>query len=334
MPLDPFLEPLLADLPPLPTHVDDFDAFRAQNQATTDAITSRLAEPGPEVKERREVGIPVDGGTIDLLVYRPFEPGPNPAYLYLHGGGWATGNIHYTAIDGLCRERCVGAGCVVVAVDYRKAPEHKFPTGLDDCHATLRWVHENAGTLGIDPDLIVVGGGSAGGNLTAALMLKVRDEGGPLPVLQLLEAPALDLTLSSPSVQTYGTGYGLDEADIRTYLEWYLRSPADATDPYASPLLAQDLSGLPPAHVMSSEYDPLRDDGERYATRLPEAGVPATFSLQLGHIHSSSMFTAAMESARAWRAEVCDVLRTAHARAGDQSVSSGNDVSRRRTTAP
>ena len=155
---------------------------------------------------------------------------------------------------------------------------------------------ENAADLDVRPELITVGGQSAGANLAAGLALKLRDEQGPRITLQLLEVPALDLTLSLPSHETYGTGYGLHVADVRRLGPLYLSSPDQATNPYASPLLAPDLSGLPPAYVMSAEYDMLRDDGERYVERLREAGVPATFSLQPGHVHFSGALTKVMAS--------------------------------------
>jgi len=314
MPVDPFLEPLLANPPLLPDEID-FPALRAQAHQDVDALADQLAEPGPEVKKRQDASIPATDGTIGLRIYHPFKDGPHPVHLYLHGGGWIIGSPWDKFTDIICRERCTAATCVVIAVDYRKAPEHKFPTGLNDCHAALTWISDHAADLGIRPGLITIGGASAGGNLAAALTLKVRDEDGPKLALQLLEVPALDLTLSLPSHQIYGSGYALALSDARKILHMYLTSPDQANDPYASPLLAPDLSGLPPAHIMSAEYDMLRDDGEEYARRLSEADVPATFSLQQGHVHNSAVFTKAMASARAWRQEAITVLRRTHQQA-------------------
>jgi acetyl esterase len=310
MPVDPFLEPLLPTLQPLP-EVIDYPAFRAQGEAAAEVMAEQLAEPGPEVKERRAVSLPVEGGTIDLLIYSPFEPGPHAAHIYLHGGGWSAGSIHQSFIDWLCRERCVGATCVVVAVNYRKAPEHKFPTGLNDCYAALLWLAEHAEELGVRPDLITVGGGSAGANLAAALTLKTRDEGGPRLAFQVLEVPAVDLT-GGHLTQENASGYGLSANDLKIIFRDYLNSPDDARNPYASPLLAPDLSGLPPALILTAEYDVLRDQGEAYAKRLEEAGVPVTYSMYEGHIHGSSAFTKVMGSARAWRFEVITALRRVH----------------------
>ncbi|MGN8132946.1 alpha/beta hydrolase [Paenarthrobacter sp. 22069] len=312
MPIDPFLKSLLAEVPPFSDQIPDLDAWRADIQTQVDALTRQFGQPGPEVKERLDFVLPVEGGSVKLRVYKPSGHGPHPVHLYFHGGGWAQGSIEFDYIDVLCRERSVGADCVVVTVDYRKAPEHKFPTALDDCYAALNWVIGNADELGVRPDLITIGGGSAGGNLAAALALKVRDEGGPAIALQLLEVPALDLTLSSPSYREYAEGYMITLPEIKMYVRWYVPTPEEVTNPYVSPLLAPDLSGLPRTHIMSSEFDPIRGDGERYAERLQQAGVPATFSLQPGHIHASSPFTAVMPASRAWREEVLTTLRAAH----------------------
>lgn len=312
MPLDPFLETLLGTLPPLPDEIDDFPAFRADENAAAEVLAAQLMEPAPEIKSRQVVAIPVNGGAIDLHIFTPFGEGPHPVHLYVHGGGWACGSAKHTAIDILCAERAAGAGCVVVAVDYRKAPEHPFPAGLNDCYSALLWVAEHADELCVRRALITIGGGSAGANLAAALTLKVRDEGGPRLAFQLLEVPALDLTLGQPSHQRFATGFGFTLAAAEMCVRYYLASPEEATKPYVSPLLAPDLSRLPPAHIMSAEYDPLRDDGERYAERLTEAGVPAAFSLQHGHIHISPGFTKAMTAAWSWREEAVGVLRRAN----------------------
>jgi acetyl esterase len=318
VPIDPFLEPLLATLPSMPEEID-FRAWRQEGEAMADLLVDQLAEPGPPIKERREVSIPVEGGSIDLVIHRPEADDLLPAHLYLHGGGWVGGTAKQKFVDIVSRERAVGACCVVIAVDYRKAPEHKYPTGLNDCYAALIWVAEHATELGIRPDRITVGGASAGANLAAALTLKARDERGPHITFQLLEAPALDATLSSPSHTTNGAGYGLEETEIDRLLDYYLPSRALRDDPYVSPLLAPDLAGLPPAHIMSAEYDPVRDDGERYAQSLNDAGVPATCTLGHGHIHASPAFTKVMASARVWRDEAVAVLRQAHQTATEGS---------------
>jgi acetyl esterase len=267
-------------------------------------------------------------------VYHPVGEGRRPGHLYLHGGGWFAADIDDLLVDTACRERCVGADCVVVAVNYRKAPEHTFPTGLEDCYAALCWVAEHADELGVRSDLLTLSGQSAGANLAAALTLKARDQGGPRIAFQLLEVPALMVRSSAPSFDRNATGYGLTSVDVGRCVALYLDSPDQAEHPYASPLLAPDLSGLPPVYIMSAEYDPLCDDGQAYADRLTDAGVPATYSLQRGHIHTSNAFTRVMSASRAWRAELLEALREAHhgddsgAAHGAASVSSASTPDR------
>lgn len=311
MPLDPYLAALLPGLEPLPDPLD-FAAFRSLDRARSDAMFAEIGEPGPEVRERRLVAVPVPGGTIEALVYVPPDAGPSPAHLFVHGGGWGLGSIHHAIVDATCRERCVGAGCVVVSVGYRKAPEHKFPVPLDDVFAALRWLVEHAEALGVRRDVITVGGQSAGGNLAAAVALKARDEGGPAIAFQLLEIPALDLTFAGASVATYATGFGLTARAMEQFRDAFLQDGDDVAHPYASPLHASDLSGLPAAHVMTAEYDVLRDEGAAYARKLEAAGVPVTYAMHAGHIHGSGSYTAVMASARAWRAEVVAVLQAVH----------------------
>lgn len=311
MPIDPILEPLLANYPQVPEIIEDYPAFRAASETGVNALLEQVCEPGPDVRERRTVSLPVEGGMIDLIVYFPFEEGPYPAHLFLHGGGWVVGSVRQANIDITCRERCIGATCVVVSVDYRKAPEHKFPAGLNDCSAALTWLVEHAEELGVRPELITIGGQSAGANLAAALTLKVRDEGGPRLAYQILEVPAVDLT-GGHLRHDLGTGYALSSSDVQYSFRDYLNSPEDAANPYASPLLAPDLSGLPPALIVTAEYDILRDDGEAYAKRLEEAGVPVAYKMQPGQVHVSAALTKVMEAARIWRGEVITALRRAH----------------------
>ena len=312
MTLDPYLASILPELAGMPDDVD-FTAYRDVDRRRSDAMFATVGQPGPDVRARDLVRIPVDGGEIEALVYVPFGPGPHPAHLFVHGGGWALGSIHHAIVDATCRERCVGAGCVVVSVGYRKAPQAKFPVPLEDCRAALAWLVDEAEAHDVRPDRITVGGQSAGANLAAALTLKVRDEGGPPLAFQLLEVPALDLTLRSPSLTAFATGFGLTASDMRQFRRAYLNRLDEATHAYASPALAPDLAGLPPAHVMTAEFDPIRDDGTLYARRLAEAGVPASYAMHPGHVHGSGSFTAVMEAARAWRDEIVRVLARAHA---------------------
>jgi acetyl esterase len=272
-------------------------------------LHQQVAEPGPSVGDVRDHTVDVAGGHIRLRCYRPAGTGPFAGHVVLHGGGWWQGSIDDWISDVQARERCAGSESVVVAVDYRLAPEHPFPTPLHDCAAAWRWVVANAEMLEIDRARLSLGGVSAGGNLAAALCLLLRDGGEPLPVLQLLEAPAVDFSFDHPSMRDYGAASGMDEDGAIPFVRMYLPDPADEQSPYASPLLAPDFRGLPPAHILTAEYDALRDAAELYADRLRAAGVPVTLTRHAGQVHTSPVMTAVYEGARAWRAEVVDALR-------------------------
>ena len=292
--------------------------------------SGRPAEPGAAVTDHQ---VPVRGGQITVRAYRPGPharpPGaqlpaaPLPAHLELHGGGWWLGSIDEEVNEAICRYRCQHARCVVFAAEYRLAPEHPFPTAIGDAYAALQWISRNAAGLGIDPDRISIGGTSAGGNLAAAVTLRARDAGGPPLVFQLLDVPALDLTGSTMRAAA-ATAHLRPVAhrirEFETPLERYFRDPADALLPLASPVLAPDLAGLPPAHIMTAEYDPLRDEGEWYARRLADAGVEVTLARHGGAIHATSYLTAVWEPARQWQQEAATMLRSAYERAARRGV--------------
>jgi acetyl esterase len=309
MPIDPFLENILPAVTLPSPKITDASAFRETERETVNALTAQLAEPYPEVHSRELVEIPVQGGIIELLIYKPFSPGPHPAYVYFFGGGFRGGSIHYDYIDGLCRERCVGADAVVISVGYRLAPENKFPTAVNDAYAALQWVAEHSEDLGARPDQLVVGGGSAGGNLAAVVALRAREQNGPAIALQILEVPALDLTWKT-NLSEYRKGYLLEEAEIVEIGKDYFADPEDALNPYASPLLAEDLSGLPPAVILASEFDMVRGSSDAYARRLSQSGVPVTYIVAEGQIHSSSMMTGVLEAARTWRDDVIKAIKS------------------------
>jgi acetyl esterase len=218
-------------------------------------------------------------------VRRPLEAdGALPAVLFLHGGGWFQGNLDTGEVESGPLASTVG--CVVVSVDYRLAPEHPYPTPLEDCVAAWTWLHEQAGELGIDASRVAVAGTSAGGNLAAALCLVARDRDLPQPLLQLLDVPAVDLTGGSPSWSEVGESAGLTEADVRQFAQWYAGEQG-LEHPRISPLLEPDLSGLAPAVVLSAENDPVRDDGERWVRALQSAGVSACGFRVLTQLHGS-----------------------------------------------
>jgi acetyl esterase len=204
---------------------------------------------------------------------------------------------------------------VVIAVDYRLAPEHKFPAAVDDCYAATVWVAANSDRLGIDRNRITVGGDSAGGNLGAVVSLKSRDENGPAIALQAMVYPVTDLSsFETPSYQEFADGYQLTKAAMVWFREHYLRSPQDARHPHASPLLASDLRRLAPALIITAECDPLRDEGEAYAERLTAAGVPVTSTRYAGMIHPFFSLSGAIPQALDAIQQVADAVATAGGR--------------------
>lgn len=224
------------------------------------------------------------GRVVPIRIYTPAGDGPFPCLVYFHGGGWVVCDLD--THDGVCRAIANRAGAVVVAVDYALSPEHKFPAAVDDCYAATCWVAANAARLRVDPRRIAVGGDSAGGTLSTVMCLKSRDEGGPALALQVLVYPVTNLAaFDTPSYAEFAEGYYLTRAEMEWFRGHYLAQPEDAQNPYASPLLAPELRGLPPALVITAECDTLRDEGEAYAKRMADAGVPVTAVRYAGMIH-------------------------------------------------
>ena len=276
-------------------------------------MLARTAALGPveDVARIDEHRVPVDGGEIKVRCYTPAGSGPFPVHVYFHGGGWVIGDLD--THDGICRSIANAAGCVVASVDYRLAPEHKYPVAVEDSLAATRWVAQHAGSLGIDPAKIAVGGDSAGGNLAAAISLMIRDQGGPPLALQVLVYPVTHHSFDTGSYRDNGNGYLLTRSGMRWFWAQYLRRPEDGSEPHASPLLARSLHGLPPALIITAEYDPLRDEGEAYAARLREAGVPVTVTRYPGMIHGFLRMINMVDKARAARDEIAAALRKAFA---------------------
>jgi acetyl esterase len=293
--LDPRLLPVLEAY--VPTPGPEYTVAEARARATEFQARIRDAyyRPAPEPASVQDLEIAVGGGTgsatstIPLRCYRPRGEAPFPVHLYIHGGGFWLGSIEGS--DTACREICVASGALVVSVGYRLAPEHKFPVPAEDCHAALCWVAEHASELGGDPGTLSVGGESAGGNLAAVTALMARDRRGPEIALQVLSIPVTDLTGSQPSVEQFADGYMLSSVGLRTQREYYLSDDIDPRQAYVSPLFAPDLHGLPPALVVTMEFDPLRDEAEAYARRLAGAGVTTVQRRFLGYVHGSAMFT-------------------------------------------
>jgi acetyl esterase len=263
-------------------------------------------EPVAEVGDRK-IGGP--NGPIPIRVYRPAAGDALPALVFFHGGGFVICDLE--SHDRQCRALANASGCVVVSVDYRLAPEHKFPAAAEDAYAATRYVAEHAAELGVDPGRIAVGGDSAGGNLAAVVALMARDRGGPGLGFQLLIYPLVDFEDASPSMQQYDQGHFL----TREFMEWcarqYLARAADGRTAYASPLNAPDFAGLPPAMVITAECDPLRDQGEAYARRLQSAGVPVELKRYEGMIHPFFSLAGIVDTARTAVADAASALRRA-----------------------
>ncbi|GAA2803009.1 alpha/beta hydrolase [Crossiella cryophila] len=237
-----------------------------------------------EVAEVRELSVPGPGGPIRTRVYLPAGlPSRAPALVFYHGGGWVVGDLE--THDNLCRFLAVHAGVAVLSADYRLAPEHKFPAATEDALTVYRYALENADSLGLHPGQIAVGGDSAGGNLAAVTAQLAKAAGDPVPAFQLLIYPAVDFSVRRESRRLFGEGFVLTSDKMDWYQEQYLNSTDEVLDPRASPLLTEDLSGLPPAYLVTAGFDPLRDEGEAYADKLIKAGVPVFLRRQRGLIH-------------------------------------------------
>lgn len=244
--------------------------------------------PAAEIADVRDVAIPVDvGASIRVRVYSPLGDGPHPALVLFHGGGFWIGGEDSGMDEGDagCRLMSSQLGAVVVNVDYRQAPEHKFPGPLEDCFAGLSWVVDHAAELSVDVDRVVISGASAGGNLASGVARLARDRGGPALRGQVLLVPTTDATRSLSRHCAAGEHFEIKVSDLAAIWDLYLPRDADTKDPLVSPLLADDLAGLPPTHIVVAEFDPLHDEGVAYAERLHDAGVPTTLT-DLSMTHS------------------------------------------------
>jgi acetyl esterase len=233
-----------------------------------------LSLPGPQIHVAvSDISIPGPAGEIRARHYRPASDEPAPLLVFYHGGGWTIGDLD--TYDALCRLTCRDAGIHVLSIDYRLAPEHPAPAAIEDAYAAFEWAYEHAEELGAIPGQVAVGGDSAGGNLSAVVSQLARDTGGPAPVLQWLIYPRTDFTAQTRSMTLFAHGYLLTKRDMDWFHAQYLRgSEMEPSDPRLSPLLAESLSGLPPALIVVAGFDPLRDEGESYAAALRDAGTP------------------------------------------------------------
>ena len=308
MPLDSQVRELLdlrADAPPIGTVPVETMREEAPAQMAALFRMGLVSTPVAAVEERL---VPGPAGDLPVRVYTPEGRGPCPLVVFFHGGGWVLGDLD--THDPFCRALCAGADCLVVSVGYRLAPEHRFPAAVDDALAAARWVAEHAVEVGGDPARIAVAGDSAGGNLAAVTALRLRDEGGPVLRGQLLIYPALGYHM--PPTTSYienAEGYGLTREAARWFWEQYLADKSQAANPHVAPLLAPDLSGLPPALVITAEYDVLRDEGERYVELLRASGVEARPARYDGVHHRFAEMIGILDQAEQAREEMCAWLR-------------------------
>ena len=265
----------------------------------------------PEIVVHSVEDLMIDGpaGAIPVRIYRP-SAAPAPVHVHFHGGGWVIGDLDTHDRD--CREICVGADCIVVAVDYRLAPEHIFPAAPEDCYAALCWATANLDSLCALPGAVSVGGDSAGGNLAAAVALMARDRSGPAIAMQLLIYPVTDATMESGSYRDNANGYLLSRTMMSWFWDHYCPDLALRADPLASPITAEDLTGLPPALIMTAEFDPLRDEGEAYAERLIAADVEVEVRRFDGLVHGFFSQAGVIEAAREGVDLAVKALRKAH----------------------
>ena len=284
MALDPLIADFLAKLPPAGGPAVSLDALRAAGEVQLRLLHGPLV---PVADVQTHSVLSSDGHSIRIRAYTPATPSsePLPAIVYAHGGGWFRCSLDL--YDNPCRALAHATGCVVLSVDYRLAPENKFPIPLHDYYAALCWAASHADELGIDRTRLVAGGDSSGANLAAAATLRARDDArGPAIAHQLLLYPPLDSAMSSTSYREFATGYFLTRSTMEFCWSTYLNDKADGDSPWASPLRAASLANLPSATILVCEYDPLRDEGEAYARRLDEAGVATECHRLDGMVHA------------------------------------------------
>ncbi len=281
MPLDPQLAQLLAMMPPMELHTLAPQQVRKGQSLLLSQVRQMMPDfPIATVADRT---IPGPAGAIPVRQYTPVGEGPFPLVVFYHGGGWVLGDLN--SHDVLCRGICHHAGAVVLAVDYRLAPEHPFPAAVEDADAALQWASAHTSELGADAARLAVCGDSAGGNLAAVVAQLARDRGGPQVRFQALIYPATDFTATFPSLEANASAPILPRETIDWFKGHYIADPAQMQLATASPMLSERMSDLPPAYILTAEYDPLCDEGEAYGAKLRDAGVPVVISRYDGMVH-------------------------------------------------
>jgi len=271
-------------------------------------MVSLMDEPAPALPRIEDIRIPGPASEIPARVYAPSAATmPRPAVAYFHGGGWVQGDLE--THHGLCARLSKHAGVLVVAVDYRLAPEHKFPAAVEDCLAAYCWLRTKGRDVGVDIGRVAVAGDSAGGNLSAVVSQLAASSGVPAPTCQVLIYPAVDFSLETSSHRELTDGHVIPRDRILWYMEQYLKSDADKSDLRASPLRAPSLEGQPPAMIVTAGFDPLRDEGRAYGDRLREAGVDVVYREYPGQIHAFVSLTKAIPQGMACTLEIAQYLR-------------------------
>ena len=308
---DPQVEALLqmmaaqaqaANVPPM------WEQDAATARAGAEVNFQAFNQPMPAGVEIRDTSVPGPAGQIPVKVLRPAGAGTLPLLIYIHGGGWVIGSPNTHA--KLCAELALGPNCVVVSLDYRMAPENPAPASLDDCVAAIKHIVANAAEFGADGSRFAIGGDSAGGNLTAAAALRLRDEGGPQAKLLLLLYGAYTADLTLPSVIENGEGKILTRQAMQWFYDHYLSGGASTDDPHIAPIKG-DLTGLPPAHLIVGSQDPLLDDSKLFSKALTEAGVPNKLSVYDGQVHVFLQLTAMLDGAKKGVTEASEALKAA-----------------------
>ncbi len=296
MPLDPKAKALLTAIAVAgDPAIDKIPLSLAREQV--EKGYARMKIPSQKVHSNIDILIPGPAGNLPARIYYPSDKENLPLLLFFHGGGWVF--FHLDAYDPICTHLCQASECIVVSVDYRLAPEYKFPAATDDCLAATKWMAAHAWEWKIDPDRIILAGDSAGGNLATVTALRIRDEGGPALSGQVLIYPVTDYTQpEKASYHEFSEGYGLTREAMFWFWEKYLDQEEDKTNPYAIPLLAENLSGLPPALIIVTGYDPLKDEGIAYARRLDEAGVTVKLSVYEDMIHGFLSYIGILKQAK------------------------------------
>ncbi|MEG0383201.1 MAG: alpha/beta hydrolase [Solibacillus sp.] len=283
-------------------------AMTPEENRANGAALQKLAGPVEPVAKVEEHSVAVKDGEIKVRIYTPEGEGNFPIFIYLHGGGWVLGDLD--TVDAPCRSIANQAECIVVSVDYRRAPEYKFPVPLEDCYEAALWVANHASEWKGDATRISIGGDSAGGNLATCVALKARDEQGPTFVSQILIYPVTDVSFSTNSYKENGEGYFLTQDSMEWFARHYINTEEDKLNPYVAPLLMKNLSNLPPALVITAGYDPLHDEGVAYANRLQEAGIQVDYTCYEGMIHGFFWMAGIMDKGKQAIEQVSCYLRT------------------------